>query len=441
MLGDPVQLVGVPEGCLARPTLVADGDGGWRLPRDRSRRVKLTTVELSSADPDQTPQPPDGADRRFLLGRQSRRWPTIVEHYGTADAAWTAAVALCGAGLITLSCRVEAARLGAPTGWAWTAASRGLADAQRNQLDAAHDSAREFLVRGGDVPGWVDVWLADVARSGALARSPDDADTLLTTAAVCLAALPADGGEAVGRHELAVRHGGTRGAHALDDGHRLTALVLRGAAARAELPYPRTAAERRAVWAAVGVTCDTVSATVLVANLRPTSDGLVARQLIERAQARLPTHLTTRDLASGPLRLSAGSEVFACENPRVLEAAVDRGVTAPLICTAGNPTTVTIGLLRQLGENARICYRGDFDWPGIAIANRVIRHTGCGTWRYDAASYCTAVAAAGGDLVPLIGRPTDAAWDSTLAAAMITAGAAVHEELMLDELVAYLAER
>jgi hypothetical protein len=62
----------------------------------------------------------------------------------------------------------------------------------------------------------------------------------------------------------------------------------------------------------------------------------------------------------------------------VLEAALDRCVTAALVCTAGNPTTVTVELLRQLaGSGARIAYRGDFDGPGIAIANRVIALTGC----------------------------------------------------------------
>jgi uncharacterized protein (TIGR02679 family) len=440
MLAEPVQLRSIPNGCLARPPLVRDGAGGWRLPRDRSGRVKLTTVELTAAT-DGVDEPPTGRNRRFLLARESRRWATIVDHYGSDDAAWSAAVALCRGGLITITCTVAGARLGAPTRWRWSDAAKAHAQAQEDQLARAEVAARRMLRRDQTEPSWVTGWIADVRRTGLLARDPANAESLLAEAAACLAALPAVARtEPIGRAELAAQHGGKRGAHALDDGHRLTALVLRGAAAVTGHPYPRTAAERRAQWAAAGVVCDTTSATVLVANLRPDPDSLVARHLGERADACLPTHLTARDLAAAPLRLPSDSTVFVCENPRILEATLDRGITTPIICTAGNPTTVTVDLLRQLSRTGvDVAYRGDFDWPGVSIANRVIKETQCRTWLFDTATYTTAVNNADGDLVPLTGNRVTAAWDPTLADAMAATGVAVHEELLLDHLVEHLA--
>lgn len=439
MLGDAVPLTGVPDGCVARPSLVADGADGWRLPRDRSGRIKLTTVELTAAADAISGQALDAAEWRFLLGRETRRWPTVVDHYGSDAAGWSAAVTLCRAGLVTITCSVVATRLGPPTRWRWAEATRGH-DAERQQrLANAGDVARALLAGDGGEPAWVETWLRDVTRSGLVARSPDESESLLTSAAGCLAALPS-AGNSIGRGELAARHGGARGAHALDDGHRLTALVLRGIATITGQPYPRTAGERRALWASVGVVCDTTSATVLVANLRPEADGLVARQLMERADACLPTHLTARDLAVSSLRLP-GRAVYVCENPRVLEAALDRGVTAALVCTAGNPTTVTVELLRQLATGgAHIAYRGDFDWPGLAIANRVIERTACRTWQYDVNTYLAAVEQVDGDVVPLNGKPVPAIWDDRLCDAMQQTGAAIHEELLLDQLVTYLAD-
>jgi uncharacterized protein (TIGR02679 family) len=441
MLAEPVQLSGVPDGCLARPPLVRNAAGGWRLPRDRSGRVKLTTVELTAAT-DGAVEPPTGRDRRFLFARETRRWATIIDHYGSDDAAWAAAVALCRGGLVTITCAVAGARIGAPTRWRWTEPTTTHAQERDGQLAHAEIAARRTLIIDRTAPSWVESWLADVTRTGLLAQNPEDAESLLAAAAACLAALPAvTGTEPIGRGELAARHGGKRGAHSLDDGHRLTALVLRGAAAATGQPYARTAAERRALWAAAGVLCDTTSATVLVANLRPHADTLVARQLRERADARLPTHLTARDLATGPLHLPPGCTVFVCENPRVLEATLDRGVTSAIVCTSGNPTTVTVDLLRDLScSGADIAYRGDFDWPGVSIANRVIKQTRCRTWLFDTATYRAAVTNAHGDLVPLTGSRVNAAWDPTLADAMAATGSAVHEELLLDHLLDHLAD-
>ena len=78
--------------------------------------------------------------------------------------------------------------------------------------------------------------------------------------------------------------------------------------------------------------------------------------------------------------------MWVCENPRVLEAAMDAGVTAPMVCTMGNPTFVVTSLLERLaGQGAVLHYRGDFDWAGVAIANRIISAYGARPWRMEAA--------------------------------------------------------
>lgn len=94
-----------------------------------------------------------------------------------------------------------------------------------------------------------------------------------------------------------------------------------------------------------------------------------------------------------------------------------------------------------MSDGAVLRYHGDFDWPGVAIANRVIGTSGATAWRMGAADYEEALAAAGasvGELLPLEGRPVTAVWDAELTASMERAGVAVHEEAVLDVLVADL---
>lgn len=437
-LGDPVPLQGVPEGCVARPILISKSDNEHSLPRDRSGRVKLSIIELTADKTLSTDAIPTGSDRRFLLGRETRRWPTIVSHYGNDDAAWSASVALCRAGFVTLRCDVIAARLGPATQWRWTQKAHDFATAERTRRSEAGNTARRLLHTVEGMPAWVNPWLEGVERSGLLTRSVTEDENLIVTAAACLAALPMPEGQPMTRTELAARYGGARGAHAFDDGHRLTALVLRGAAAMTESVYPRNAAERRTLWASVGILCDSASTTVLVANLRPEPNSLVARHLRERAEAALPSHICGRDLQA-PIRLPRGSLVYVCENPAVLEAAVDRGADSTIVCTAGNPTTVVMELLRQLSESgATIRYRGDFDWPGVAIANRLVAGLKCETWLFDCETYQQAASTVAGDAVPLVGSPIAAQWDRNLCPAMETEGIAIHEELLTEHLIDYL---
>ncbi|MFJ4774132.1 TIGR02679 family protein [Streptomyces uncialis] len=244
-----------------------------------------------------------------------------------------------------------------------------------------------------------------------------------------------------GRGELAAAATGS--AHGLDDGTWLARLVQRGVALAHDTDLPGDAAGRRALWRLVSVTPDEVSSTVLTYGLRPLGEGWRERSLRERAAQHAETHLTPRDLLDLRLRLPAGTVVHICENPRVVEAAADAACTEPVVCTSGSAATVVLTLLDALAATGcRFAYHGDFDWPGIALANRIIRRYEARSWRMSADDYerlAAAGQAQGVPRLPLDGLPVDAHWDPELTPAMTALGIALHEEATLDLLVRDLA--
>jgi uncharacterized protein (TIGR02679 family) len=131
--------------------------------------------------------------------------------------------------------------------------------------------------------------------------------------------------------------------------------------------------------------------------------------------------------------------VYVCENPTVVAEAANvvGSSSAPLVCASGHPAGAATVLLRQLAESgANLRYHGDFDWPGITIANGLFARFGVGPWQFDAAAY-RAAARSGGSL--LRGRAVQAAWDSELTEAMLTLGRKIEEEQVLASLLADLA--
>lgn len=288
---------------------------------------------------------------------------------------------------------------------------------------------------------WVEAWFEDLRRAGTLARVPADrAERAFVAAVRCLKALPhVSGDPPCGRGELASL--ATGDAHGLDDGSFLGALVLRAAAAMLGQAYPSGAAGRRALWRAVGVLTDEVSTTVLTAGLRA-SGAPGASWLDERTAARWESHLTVRDLRRLDVRAADDSVVSVCENPRVLEAAIDAGSQRALVCTQGQPAFVVTALLRHLSQGgSELRYHGDFDWPGITIANLLVETCGCRPWRFGAGDYLDALcrlAPVVAELPMLNGVPVKSSWDEQLTTEMTDAGRAVHEELLLDDLIADL---
>jgi uncharacterized protein (TIGR02679 family) len=317
-------------------------------------------------------------------------------------------------------------------------ALRSARQAEREQVWAAADEA--IGAAGLAEASWVRDWLDEIRRGGALSRLvPDRAVSLLTQAVTVLARLVA-GAQAqagVSRGELAERVTGT--AHGLDDDTVLARLVLRGLARSRGEEFPRDARGRRELWEAAGVGTDQVWSTVLTCGLMPLGDDWPARMLRERSLANAETHLTMRDLRRIQWRLPPGTEVFVCENPRIVEAAADAGCLRPLVCASGNPSTTVLALLDALtAAGARLAYRGDFDWPGVAMANRILARYSARPWRMTAVDYEQHVRAArdrGTPLRQLSGQPVVAGWDPELAPAMQALGVGVQEESALELLV------
>ncbi|MFJ5780127.1 TIGR02679 family protein [Streptomyces sp. NPDC093094] len=292
---------------------------------------------------------------------------------------------------------------------------------------------------------WPRQWY-DLLRRAGVPRgvTPEAATEALQQAVQVLTTLLGPGRSgALGRGELAAQATGS--AHGLDDGTWLARLVQRGVALAHDTEFPTDAAGRRALWRLVSVTPDEVSSTVLTYGLRPVGEGWREHALRERAEHHAEAHLTPRDLRSLRLRLPAGTLIHICENPRVLEAAADAACVQPLVCTSGSAATVVVTLLDALAATGcRFAYHGDFDWPGISLANRVIRRYKALPWRMGATDYEHLAARSQTEGIPqlaLDGRPVSADWDPDLTPAMTALGIALHEEASLELLVDDLSRR
>jgi uncharacterized protein (TIGR02679 family) len=279
-------------------------------------------------------------------------------------------------------------------------------------------------------------WLTTLRAGGLLRRyGIEPAELLMNEALRVVMRLPAAG---ISLTELAAATAGN--AHALDPNTSLGALVIRAAASLAGVDSWDDAEGRRDAWAGAGVLCDELSAPVLVLGLRGDASTVTGHSLCLFADAGEPTHLTTRQLLKSPPHFSqenVGSGVFICENPTVVAGAANslKRNTAPLVCTQGQPTTAFHVLLRQLSAaGVQLSYHGDFDWPGIQIANAIIKRHKARPWRMTAADYERAMPKS----LLLKGTPVVASWDSDLTGAMKQSGHAVHEEQVIETLVADL---
>jgi uncharacterized protein (TIGR02679 family) len=316
-------------------------------------------------------------------------------------------------------------------------AARSAHQAERDQVWAAADDA--MRTTGLASLPWAADWLAEARRGGAVSRlAPGRAAEIMTQAVVALSRLDANPGWS--RGELAERVTGT--AHGLDDDTVLSRLVLRGIAQSHGKEYPTDARGRRELWETAGIATDLVSSTVLTYGLRPLGGEWATRHVRERSLAGAETHLSARDLRRIEWLLAPGTQVFVCENPRVIEAAVDARVQRPLVCTSGNPTTTVLALLDALvNAGALLAYRGDFDWPGIVMANRIVAKYCARPWRMSATDYEDHVRTARDrdtPLQPLSGKPVTADWDPELTAAMQALGVGVQEESALELLISDL---
>ena len=313
-------------------------------------------------------------------------------------------------------------------------------EADREALDRAWTAAMRPIEAVARARPLLAPWLEWLRATGVLRRAargdPESARELASQVAGVLARLPADGVPISVVANLETGDG-----HALDPGRPLSALVLPAVARLGGIPPGEGSEWRRTVWSAVGVLCGELTNPVLTLNLP--GDGLTpaGRALACWAEVGQPVHLAARQLVRQPPGLDAlrGRRVHLCENPSVVAEAANRlgPRCAPLVCTSTHPAAAATVLLRALAAaGAELLYHGDFDWPGIAIANGILSRFEARPWRLDAAAYRRAAASGGPRLV---GRRVAAAWDAELTAAMRELQVKVEEERVIDDLLADLA--
>lgn len=294
--------------------------------------------------------------------------------------------------------------------------------------------------------GWLQTPAAGALLKRLARRDTLAADTLLTQADAVLRRLPTP---SLPRAQLAAQALGN--AHALDAGQPVASLVLaawrhgeataapssRDMGGDAEAPLPADdeaqASDERArdIWARAGVLVNELARPALVLNLPvlaavPSAPGE-------------PTYLSLRRLLREPPAWGVqGRHVYVCENPNLLAIAADRlgAGCAPLVCTDGMPAAAQRTLLNQLARaGARLHYHGDFDWPGLQIANHVLRSWQAQPWRMSTRDYEAAVQATPPRLRDLTASDLTATWDPQLVPAMCHHGLAIAEEAVADWLM------
>ncbi|SDJ46688.1 TIGR02679 family protein [Actinokineospora alba] len=268
---------------------------------------------------------------------------------------------------------------------------------------------------------WAPLWIDHVRRYAKipperLAEPAAQATAILSRLTLTPGAIPS---EWIARTDLAA------GPRALDRGQKVAGLVLRAAALAHGLDFPKTAGDERALWERCGVAPDGLSTTVLTVGLP------------------LPRHADLRDLVAAPKDLvQPGTVVWVCENPRLVEASIDAGLSKPLVCLSGHLNTVARQLLSRLAASgAAIRCHADFDRTGLLLTRQVLDLTGGTPWRMGADDYREGLDLARAenvDLPPLGPDPGAAPWEPALTEAL-RAGWAVEEEVVLPLLLADLS--
>ncbi|MHA6781977.1 TIGR02679 family protein [Pseudonocardia saturnea] len=314
--------------------------------------------------------------------------------------------------------------------------------AQREEAAAERDELWSWL-RGHVVVREQPIlqeWVDGLRRAGA--PSVPAARALVEQALAVLARLPADGQPLPSFADAVLNS-----PHALDEGTRAGALVLRAVATMRGVPPPSSAEDRRRLWEEVGVSEDQLSVSVLAAGLHPAGAGVLATMLRACAAAGHAAAVTLAQLRDpGDWTYHGGGVVHVVENPSVLALALNRfgNRCPPLVCTSGWPNSAGIMFLRRLsGAGQEVRYHGDLDGDGVRIAAYVLAKVGAQPWRMSASDYSSAVAA---DAIgPPVGRVSGAPWDVDLAPLMISKGVAVVEErvshLLLDDLGVSMKEQ
>jgi uncharacterized protein (TIGR02679 family) len=226
--------------------------------------------------------------------------------------------------------------------------------------------------------------------------------------------------------------------HGLDQGTWAGATVAEAAATLAGLSPPTTAQQTRQALAAVGIVTDALSAPVLTLGLAGPGAAPEPGWLAAMAAAGEPVALTASQLRRWPVACGV-ADVHVVENPSVVAAAADAGVSRPLVCTASWPTQAGVLLLDQLRERGvRLHYHGDVDPTGLVVAEHPPRTLCAHPRRVGAADYLAAVGAATTPIDATTSIPPTP-WDQALAEAVREHRLVVYEEQVVDQLLADLS--
>lgn len=307
--------------------------------------------------------------------------------------------------------------------------------AQRRAARLRSREARDALTRGvasWEEP-WVSGWADEVVRTGLLG----DLDCQATEALIVdvrrfldhLGDLDPSG---ISRTELASTLFGS--AHALDVGTK------RAAAMTQALRYRQGGFQlkRRALWEAVGILADRVSAPVLTWSLPAVGGSFLDEQTRSASSGGLPLHISLFALQKYPITVPQDSPILVVENPRLVEAAAERRLPSCVITSNGNPSTAVTTLFQQLSESgALIWYHGDFDSSGIGICRRM-HESGATPWMMDASDYEDAIGRAEQASIRLKRDSYDCGatlWDPELQASFRRHQRVIHEEFVLDNVL------
>jgi uncharacterized protein (TIGR02679 family) len=276
-------------------------------------------------------------------------------------------------------------------------------------------------------------WAAQLRRSGLVGQSVSTTRELLLRALKVLEALPSDG---TPMPIFADRVLGDP--HALDDGERLTGVVLRALSCLlGDVPLDHADA-RRLAWQQMGIEGDALSSTVLVAGCRPSTAGPVGTVLTACADHAQAAVVTLEQVRVAATRWCWNApEVHVVENPSVMAAAVARfGPTCPpLVCISGWPSAAGTLLLRTMAAaGTQIHYHGDFDGDGLRIAAHLVAKVGAQPWRLTTQDYRNALSRR--PIGPRVGGIVpEVPWDAELAIAMRAEEMAVTEESVVEDLL------
>jgi uncharacterized protein (TIGR02679 family) len=274
------------------------------------------------------------------------------------------------------------------------------------------------------------VYLSSPPNFGVLKRlsgnQPDCASVICRQTESILGRLPAAG---VPRSQIAAELLGD--AHGLDSAYPVATLTLAVLRSRSSTDT----GDDRDTWAAVGILVNELARPALYMNM-PCS-GLTP-SLGE------PQYASLRLLARRPpVWAVAGRPILVCENPNLVAILADRlgAACPPVVCVDGHLGAAQRIILKQLkASGADLRYHGDYDWPGIAIANNVIAKYGAIPWHFSAADYTAAAQSAPELAAALSGRPVIASWDADLTTAMTKAAIKIEEEAIAERIIDLLAK-